>query len=155
MGDWEYVGFWKRVVATIVDTIAMLLITSPILLAVYGWGYWQSSKFIQGPVDLLVTWILPTALIIWLWSRFGATPGKMLLGARIVDAETGGPPTTGQLLGRYAGYFLSMIPFFLGCIWVAFDARKQGWHDKLAGTVVIQSRAINATPVGFKPDLRN
>jgi len=62
----------------------------------------------------------------------------MIVRAKIVDARTGGKPSTGQLIGRYFGYYLSMIPLFLGFIWVAFDKRKQGWHDKLAGTVVIR-----------------
>ena len=56
-----------------------------------------------------------------------------------------GPPSTGQLIGRYLGYYVSMIPLCLGLIWVAFDARKQGWHDKLAGTVVVRDRP-SSTP---------
>ena len=61
----------------------------------------------------------------------------MLISARIVDANTFGTPSTGKLVGRYFAYIVSCI-FMLGFIWIAFDKRKQGWHDKLAGTVVIQ-----------------
>jgi uncharacterized RDD family membrane protein YckC len=57
--------------------------------------------------------------------------------ARIVDANTYGPPSTGKLVGRYFAYLASIIPLFLGFLWIAFDKRKQGWHDKLAGTVVV------------------
>lgn len=39
---------------------------------------------------------------------------------------------------RYVGYIISAIPFLLGFIWAAFDSRKQGWHDKIAATVVIR-----------------
>jgi uncharacterized RDD family membrane protein YckC len=62
----------------------------------------------------------------------------MAFSARIVDAATGERPSNGQLVGRYFAYFVSTIPMGLGLIWVAFDKRKQGWHDKLAGTVVIR-----------------
>jgi uncharacterized RDD family membrane protein YckC len=41
---------------------------------------------------------------------------------------------------RYAGYFVALLPVGLGILWVAFDARKQGWHDKLAKTVVVRGR---------------
>jgi uncharacterized RDD family membrane protein YckC len=64
----------------------------------------------------------------------------MVFKARIVDAESGGPLTTGQSIGRYLGYYVSLLGLGLGFVWVAFDARKQGWHDKLAGTVVIRPR---------------
>ena len=63
----------------------------------------------------------------------------MVIGAKIVDAKTGAP-STGQLIGRYFGYYVSILPFFLGIVWVGIDAKKQGFHDKLAGTVVVRSR---------------
>jgi uncharacterized RDD family membrane protein YckC len=44
----------------------------------------------------------------------------------------------GRAIARYAGYLVSIIPLFLGFIWIAFDARKQGWHDKIADTVVVK-----------------
>ena len=59
------------------------------------------------------------------------------VAAKIVDARTGGAPSTASLVKRYAGYLVSMLPFFLGFAWIAIDRRKQGWHDKIAGTVVV------------------
>jgi hypothetical protein len=70
--------------------------------------------------------------------------------AKIVDAKTGGKPSTGQLIGRYFAYFLSMLPLFLGFIWVAWDRKKQGLHDKLSGTVVIKRVKPKDEPVEFK-----
>ena len=64
----------------------------------------------------------------------------MVISAKIVDAQTGEKPSLGQFIGRYFAYYVSTIPFGLGLIWVAFDRRKQGWHDKLAGTVVIRKK---------------
>jgi uncharacterized RDD family membrane protein YckC len=67
----------------------------------------------------------------------------------VVDAATGNPLTTGQAIGRYFGYFVSAIPFGLGLIWVAFDSKKQGWHDKMAGTVVVRSKQPGSVAVQF------
>jgi uncharacterized RDD family membrane protein YckC len=58
----------------------------------------------------------------------------------IVDARTGEKPTTAQFIGRYLAYYISILPLFLGLIWVGIDKRKQGWHDKLAGTVVLRNK---------------
>jgi uncharacterized RDD family membrane protein YckC len=74
------------------------------------------------------------------WIYKGATPGKMAVHARIVDARTGLHASTGQYVGRYFAYFVSLVPLGLGYLWVAWDDRKQAWHDKLAGTVVVRRR---------------
>lgn len=147
--DLEYVGFWKRVWASIIDTVLVGVLIGPLLTAIYGRAYWDSEKFVQGPLDLLITWVLPAIAVLVFWIAKQATPGKMAISARIVDAKTGGKPTSAQLIGRYFGYFVSIIPFFLGLLWVAFDPRKQGWHDKLAGTVVVRKKAGNTEPVRF------
>lgn len=73
------------------------------------------------------------------WTRKGATPGKLLLGIRVVDATTGMLPSHGQALKRLAGYLVNNLLWSLGYLWVAVDSRKQGWHDKLAGTVVVHN----------------
>ncbi|MFC6518537.1 RDD family protein [Undibacterium arcticum] len=73
----------------------------------------------------------------------------MVIGARIVDAKTGGSPSFAQHVIRYLGYFVSTIPFCLGLIWVGIDKKKQGWHDKLAGTVVVRPKYKGTEPVRF------
>jgi uncharacterized RDD family membrane protein YckC len=134
-----YVGFWARFFATIVDVIILLVIILPPLLFIYGWAYLDpaASGAVAGPADIFFSWILPIFLTIGLWNWKQATPGKMLLSAKIVDATTGAKPTLKQWVVRYVGYLVSLLPLGLGYLWVAFDPRKQGWHDKMAGTVVI------------------
>jgi uncharacterized RDD family membrane protein YckC len=136
----EYVGFWARVGASIIDTILVVVICFPLVTWIYGRDYWSSTALVQGPADFLINWVLPAVAVVLFWIYRQATPGKMAISARIVDARTGGRPSNAQLIGRYFAYYLSMLPFFLGFIWVAFDPRKQGWHDKLAGTVVVRAR---------------
>lgn len=146
----EYVGFWARVGASLIDTVLLLLIITPLLVSIYGWGYFaDESIFAAGPADFLISWVLPAVATVMFWAYKRATPGKMAVSAQIVDARTGEAASTGQLIGRYLGYFVSMIPLFLGFIWVAFDERKQGWHDKLAGTVVIRPAHRSPRPVVF------
>ncbi len=143
----EYVGFWLRTWAAVIDSVLLLIILLPVLHLVFGAEYWESEALLQGPLDFLLTWVLPAVAVVAFWVYRQATPGKMAIGARIVDAETGQPASTNQLVGRYAGYYLAMIPMLVGIVWVAFDARKQGWHDKVAGTVVVRKRRGGASAV--------
>jgi len=139
--EYEYVGFWLRVWASVIDSFLALAICLPILTWIYGKEYWSSTALVQGPADLLISWVLPAIAIVLFWIYREATPGKMAVSARIVDARTGEHPSTGQLIGRYFAYYLSMLPLMAGFLWVAFDPRKQGWHDKLANTVVVRRRS--------------
>ena len=73
----------------------------------------------------------------------------MLLSLRVVDAKTGNSLSVGQSIVRYIGYFVAGIPFGLGIFWVGFDSKKQGWHDKIAGTVVVRSKQRGTEVVRF------
>lgn len=145
----EYVGFWSRVGASIIDTILLGVVIWPILIAFYGDSYWTDEQFVKGPMDIIFSWVFPAVAVIIFWVAKQATPGKMAISAKIIDAKTGAVPTTGQFIGRYFAYFLASLPLGLGIIWVAFDGRKQGWHDKLAGTVVVRQKNRQPKPVSF------
>jgi uncharacterized RDD family membrane protein YckC len=80
---------------------------------------------------------LPAVLTIVLWVVLGATPGKFLMGCHIVDQRTGRRPSIARALLRYFGYLLSALPLGLGFFWILWDRRHQGWHDKVAGTLVV------------------
>lgn len=138
MNEQEYAGFWIRVGASLIDTIFILILVAPILTIIYGTGYWSDQSLTKGIWDVLLNYILPAIVIIVFWIYKSATPGKIITKLTIVDAKTGNKPSSGQFIGRYLGYYVSAIPLLLGLIWVGFDKRKQGWHDKLAGTVVIR-----------------
>ena len=112
----EYVGFWARLAASLIDTVLLVLVTWPLTYLVFG-RKGLAKVSMHGPVDMLINFILPAVLIIWLWSKLQATPGKMVMSAKIVDADTGAEPTLKQLLIRYLGYFVSAIPLCLGFLW--------------------------------------
>lgn len=148
--DWVYAGFWIRVLASMIDSILILAITTPLLISIYGMDYYLTEAMVKGPADFLISFILPAVAVILFWIYRSATPGKMALKIVILDARSGQKPTTSQFIIRYFGYFLSMLPLFLGIIWVAFDNRKQGWHDKLAGTVVVRPRDSGVESARFE-----
>lgn len=153
--DLEYVGFWPRVGAALIDSLVLLVLLIPALYLVYGGDYFLDEGLIKGPADVLISWVLPAVAYIWLWHKLRATPGKMLVGAEVVDATTGETISLKQAVIRYLGYFLSTAPLCLGLIWVAFDTRKQGWHDKIAGTVVVRRKGGRTQPVQFKGSPRD
>lgn len=161
----EYVGFGPRLWASVIDSVLVLAICSPLYrwlagpqdpmraLASADLAHFDFSRLslisIDGPLDALVNWVLPAIAIVLLWIYRQATPGKMAIRATIVDARTGARPTAMQLAVRYLGYYVSLLPLGLGFAWMVFDPRKQGWHDKLADTVVVRPKHRGPEPVRF------
>ena len=85
---------------------------------------------------VLVSWGAQV-LFYWLWNAIGWSPGKRVLGLRIVTAE-GTPPGVMRGFARTIGMLLSFLALGLGHLWAFRDGRRQGWHDKLAGTYVVR-----------------
>lgn len=148
MGKLEYAGFWIRLWATVIDSFLFMLITYPILILIYGKQLLISDKVILGKADFVISYVLPFIVTVLFWVYKQATLGKMAIDSKIVDSKTGKPVSTARLVGRYFAYLISGIPVGLGFLWIAFDNKKQGWHDKLCGTVVIRQRK-KPQPVSF------
>jgi uncharacterized RDD family membrane protein YckC len=122
----------------VIDTLLLLVVIVPALIAIYGMQRISEAQGgFAGFWDFMLQIVLPAVAAILFWKYRGATPGKMAISAKIVDANTGGRPATGKLVLRYIAYIASIVPFLLGFVWVAIDRRKQGFHDKIAGTLVI------------------
>ena len=140
--NYEYAGFWIRLVAMIVDSILLCMVVFPILLYTYGWDYMTNDSLgpVAGVVDLLLNWIFPGVVTAWFWMAKQSTPGKMLFSMKVLDAKTGNALTLWQAVGRYLAYIPASIILGMGLLMVAFDKKKQGMHDKLAGTVVVMSK---------------
>lgn len=141
MNTTEYAGFWVRTGAALIDTLLMMIIIFPALTGIYGQEYWSADSLSFGFWDVIFNYVLPAIAVILFWIYKSATPGKIVLRLSIVDAKTGLKPSNGQLIGRYFAYYISAIPLMLGIIWVGIDRRKQGWHDKLSGTIVVRNIA--------------
>lgn len=87
-------------------------------------------------INLLVSAIYNVALMV---SLNGRTLGKMMLRLRVVKKRGGRVTLLDALLRNVFGYMISQI-FLLGYLWAIFDGEKQAWHDKMAGTVVVEER---------------
>ncbi len=138
MESQQYAGFWIRAFALIIDNIVFgLVLTIPFLML---GASADAAALADGiPTSFIMIYVLLIVAVLALWVNKGATPGKMLTKTKIVDATTGDNLSWGKAILRLLGYIPSQIVFFLGFIWVAFDAKKQGWHDKIANSVVIKT----------------
>jgi uncharacterized RDD family membrane protein YckC len=145
----EYAGFWIRVGATLIDAILLMIITTPLLMWLYGAEVWTDGRFIHGWAEFLISYVAPAVATVLFWRYKEATPGKMMLSLRVVDAETGDRPEVAQAIVRYFAYIVSAIVLCFGFIWVGIDPRKQGWHDKIARTVVVRAKDRGPEPVRF------
>ncbi len=129
----RYGGFWPRLLAQIIDLLWLLplsAVLSVIGSMVNGGEVSDAGEFMLNLIGALI--------VLLFWAERQGTPGKLVLGLKIVDLETGGTPTIGRLVLRYVGYLVSALPLGLGYLWVIWDPRRQGWHDKMAGTAVIR-----------------
>lgn len=160
----EYAGVGRRFVAWLIDLVPVVVL-AVILLVPMGLAFFDvladvASRSSRGRAEtaavrdaiaaafgatmpgflrmsaLLQLWMLVYSAGTWL--LFGRSPGMALLGIRIVREEDGGRPGPGRVAVRYAGYLLSGALLLIGYIWAIFDGRKQAWHDKLAGTLVVR-----------------
>jgi len=135
----EYMGFWIRLVAAIVDGVILFVIQTVVLgflglaVAVTDEGIGFGLGFF---IALAVRWVYNTLFI----GFKGTTPGKMLVGAKVVD-RNGQQPSVGTAFVREVpGKIVSELTLGFGYVWAALDGRKQGWHDKMAGTYVVRAR---------------
>jgi uncharacterized RDD family membrane protein YckC len=131
---------YKAKTATFIDVFLLSIILLPLTMMVYGDLTWKREGLILGFADFLINYVLPFVATILFWLYKSATPGKMALNMKVVDVDTGEKLSVGQSIGRYFAYIPAMAILMIGIIWVVFDKRKQGWHDKLAKTVVIRKR---------------
>jgi uncharacterized RDD family membrane protein YckC len=141
-----YAGFWIRAVGYIVDSLIVSIIGAALGFLI---GLIAGSVNPNAAADATSPAATTTSLVVGvlvslsyyagMWTMNGATFGQRLMGLRVVDAQTLqaiGPVTA---IVRWIGLVLSFLFCFAGVIWVAYDSRKQGLMDKLAGTVVVRA----------------
>ena len=152
----EYVGFWLRFAAFLIDSTAVALAIGPLITTLIGETL-VSDYNLEDPQQILLLlqrlsqqlaldMLFMGTVFVLFWIFKSATPGKMIFKTYIVDAETLGKASPLQSVVRYLGYYVSMFPLCIGFLWIAFDPRKQGWHDKIARTVVIKGRPRIPSP---------
>ncbi len=147
----EYAGFVSRLVAYVLDQLILVgffsivtFVASFILGSIRVGEY--TEIFVFGLVFLFNVMIY-FVYYLGFWMLAGQTPGKSLMGLRIVRSD-GDRLNLRRAIIRLAGYWLSATLLFLGYLMVLVDARRQALHDKLAGTLVIYSWSIEDDHVG-------
>lgn len=138
----RYAGFWRRFAAIVLDYVMFSSLLFLTLYLIHGrdylhWATHIKDRAVYSVAEGLLNYVLLPVVIVLFWLRMSATPGKLLLGCRVADADTLKPLRFGQALLRCLGYAVSFIPLCFGFIYAAWDPRKQGLHDKMARTVVI------------------
>jgi uncharacterized RDD family membrane protein YckC len=129
----EKAGWWTRFLAVLIDLIGLGIIGG-ILSSIVSGGEAMSASA-QGLQTLL-----GLAYFLYFWSSYGKgqTLGMRALNIKVVKTDGSQLDLMGAFL-RYIGFFISIAVLFIGVIWAAFDAQKQGWHDKIAGTYVVKA----------------
>lgn len=162
MADKRFGGFWRRLMAYVIDRIILYLISLILfligLIALKLGGVSFGSIVMTGVLPLgaglfttvyiVTTFLTGMIYFIWFHGTVGQTPGKMLFGLRVIQIS-GEKMNIGIAFLRWVGCLVSGLVFLLGFIWIAFDRRKQGWHDKIAATLVI--RTGNKSDAGVHP----
>jgi len=111
-------SFWERMGAAFLDVVLVSII-----------GSWVGGP----PLAFLVA----LAYFAGMWAWKGTTVGGIVLGLKVVRLD-GTPVTFAVALVRALAAAFSVIVLFLGFLWIAWDGEKQGWHDRIAGTVVVK-----------------
>ncbi len=134
-----YAGFWVRLLAFILDAIVLAVVTTA-LGPLFGTGTMiqtGTSFQVNYQANALGT-LFGLVYFIGFWAWRGQTPGMMPFNMRVVQADNGQKVDVVRALLRYVGLIISIAVIFIGVIWAAFDSRKQGWHDKIASTLVVR-----------------
>lgn len=128
-----YGGFWIRFWAYMVDAAILLAAGLPGLAATV----FAPASGIGPALDRIATFFA-IAYFPAFWARSGSTPGMSVFGLRVVRASDGSGIKPMRAIGRYFALVLALLPLGLGVMWAGLDSRKRGWHDMLAGTVVVR-----------------
>ena len=129
-----------RLIAYIIDIVITFAFV--VVLIIIG-GLLVATVPILSVIPFLAVVIIPLIYFPYFWSREGSrngqTPGMQQMGIRVVRDSDGGPITIGPAILRLIGYWVSGAVFYLGYIWIFIDKRRRGWHDLIAGTVVVKA----------------
>ena len=131
-----FAGPGARLVAYIVDVIIVSILTG--LLTVLAIALAVTVP-ILAILPIIAIIVVPLLYFPYYWSHDGQTPGMKMMDIRVVRDRDGGPVTSGQAILRLIGYWISAFVFYLGFLWILIDKRKRGWHDLIAGTVVVKA----------------
>lgn len=139
MTEVEYAGLGRRLAALLIDSI---LVATVMAFALLGWMTFtdavpdMGSRAFHAFVGIggLLALVVKVLLDAWLQG----TPGLRLMDCRLVDVRSGCGIGLGRSVKRTLALVVAVLPGMLGLLWIAWNKRRQGWHDLLAGSVVMR-----------------
>ena len=147
----EFAPHGERLLAYLVDSVILFAIAAVLLIGIgvqfLEWAAGASGgAIVEVSAGALVATLLLLMLVVLLiflyfpffWARGGQTPGMRLFGLRVVADRDGGRIGWGTALLRTLGMYVSSAVLYLGFIWILVDKRRRGFHDLIAGTVVVK-----------------
>ena len=148
----NYIGFWRRLLAYLIDIIPIVFALSLIAYLFLGFdevarNYFRNKNDLEARAEFLFqrNLIRDGSLIVWIIyctvmesSGMRGTIGKRMVGA-VVVTEARAQLNFRQALIRNISKIVSIVPLFIGGLWIAFSKKRQAWHDKIAKTYVIQT----------------
>jgi uncharacterized RDD family membrane protein YckC len=151
-----YAGFWKRVAASVIDGF-VIGIPIAIILAIFGGLFGGGFGGLQDPFnpgETVASYVLTALVFAWFHSSAGlmATPGKLAIGIKVVRTD-GEKISFLRGFGRYWAYLLSGLILCIGLIMAAFTERKQGLHDLMCDTLVVDKWAFTRQPERQREEL--
>ncbi|GAA5334019.1 MULTISPECIES: RDD family protein [Thermus] len=127
---------WRRLVASLLDSL-ILVPLSLLLMALAGVNPLGPTTLAQ---DLLFQWLPGWAYYVAFTALYGATPGKMLLGIKVVRLDGKPVDWLTAFMREVVGKTLSTLPLLLGYFWAFFHPKRQAWHDLIADTLVVYGK---------------
>jgi uncharacterized RDD family membrane protein YckC len=140
----RFASHGARLVAYIVDGILVgVLVTIVAILLSFGVAAFaiagaDALAVLGGLLVLVAVMVVSIGYFPWFWVKGGATPGMRIFNLKVVRDRDGGPIGWSEALLRLVGFWVSSLVFYLGFVWILIDKRRRGWHDLIAGTVMVQ-----------------
>jgi uncharacterized RDD family membrane protein YckC len=135
----QYAGFWIRTCALFIDGIITGSVSVVVFLLLRGGSFGTQAFSSAWYTQQIFSLVFGISYYCFFWTSYGATPGKMVLGLKVITPD-GGPISLGRALGRYFSVILSSITLLIGFMMAGWDPEKRALHDRLAGTRVIRTR---------------
>ena len=154
-----YAGFWSRLGGHLLDSLLGLVAFVPgtaLIVASFVGGHDGLCRTVDNRVrtcrrpvggllalGILLLVVAAVAFVVFLvlrLGRTGQTPGRRMMGIKVVDKTTGQPIGGGRAFGRYlfAGFISGQV-CNLGYLWMLWDAQKRTWHDMVVSSIVVRA----------------
>lgn len=143
-----YGGFIRRLAAFAVDWLVIGILTrlvESVCTAALGLFFSAEAMVHADRAGQALCLMMFFLYFVYFHGSTGRTPGKVVLGLKVIKTS-GEPMGYGTAFLRWSGYLVSALFMFMGFIWIIFDGKKQGWHDKLTETYVVRAKRNRGGP---------